>query len=127
MTHYYLDTSALVKGYVSEPGSQWVRSLLANPTHVLFISQLTIVETSAAIAILIRIGRLSKRQGERAYDEFKADVTHRLYHVILASERMTEAAARLAQIHPLKAYDAVQLATAIHSVENPFDYAHLDT
>ncbi len=36
MSHYYLDTSALVKYYVSETGSGWVRALIrATPQPLL--------------------------------------------------------------------------------------------
>jgi predicted nucleic acid-binding protein len=155
MIHFYLDTSAVVKGYVLEPGSTWVRSLLTGRSNVLLISQLTLVEVSAAIGILVRTGRFSKSRGRKAYNEFRADVTDHVYRIVQAYEPIIEEAAKLAQIHPLKAYDAVQLATALYlelllpsddklsfvsgdgaalktaaaeglATENPFDYVHLD-
>lgn len=154
MAHYYVDTSAIVKKYVPEPGTTWVRILLDNPDHVMFISQLTYVETSAALAALVRTGRLSRRRGFIAYDEFRGDVMRGLYVALPALQSLVERAADLAQKHPLKAYDALHLATALHlqselashgrsatliggdnrmleaaaaeglPVENPFDHAH---
>lgn len=51
MSAYYLDASALVKRYVNEPGSVWLRSLLASPhTDLLFTSRMTVVEVISAFA-----------------------------------------------------------------------------
>jgi uncharacterized protein len=156
MAYYYLDTNAIVKRYVQEEGSSWVRSLIGNPNNILLLSQLAIVETSAAIAILRRVGRLSKAKSREAHMEFRADLNKGHYQAIESSLSIVEAAADLAQIHPLKAYDAIHLASAIDlqsqlaaygyaltfvcgdnqilraaaaeglATENPFDYSHLD-
>jgi uncharacterized protein len=156
MAHYYLDTNVIVKRYVLEGGSTWVRLLIEDPNHILLISELVIAETSAAISILRRVGRLSKRHSRDAYTEFRADLNRGLYQTVQPSLPIIESAADLAQIYSLKAYDAIHLATAIHlqrelahggftmtfvcadsqilkaaaaeglATENPFDYAHLD-
>jgi predicted nucleic acid-binding protein len=156
MAHYYLDTNAIVKRYVQEEGSAWVRLLTGEPNHTLLISELAIAETSAAISILRRVGRLSKRHSRDAHTEFRADLNRGRYQTVRPSLSIIESAADLAQDHPLKAYDAIHLATAINlqkqlvayrasltfvcsdrqvlraaaaeglATENPFDYAHLD-
>ncbi len=41
MTAYYLDTSALVKRYVTERGSSWVEQLIAPDEHDLYAGRLT--------------------------------------------------------------------------------------
>jgi predicted nucleic acid-binding protein len=45
----YLDSSALVKHYIAEVGSDWVKSLLAlDRTPTVFTSNMTVVEATCA-------------------------------------------------------------------------------
>ena len=73
MNLFYLDASALVKRYVREPGSTWVRTLVDDPANVILTSAISLVEVSAAIAICVRTGKLRPRQGEMAYEEFSSE------------------------------------------------------
>jgi len=52
---YYLDTSALVKRYVTERGTQWLRNVCqpASGNDLVTVS-VTKVETAAALAIKLR-------------------------------------------------------------------------
>jgi hypothetical protein len=48
---YFLDSSALVKRYVQETGTSWVRSITRrSPSTVIYIARITTVEVSCAIA-----------------------------------------------------------------------------
>lgn len=51
MTIYYVDSSALVKQYVTETGSGWMQKL-CNPAagHILALAHVGIVEIAAALA-----------------------------------------------------------------------------
>ena len=50
MAAYYLDTSALVKEYVTEVGHLWVRALCRpSAGDTLFVSQLTSIELEVAL------------------------------------------------------------------------------
>lgn len=119
MSLYYFDTSALVKYYVSEPGSTWVREVIdahgptaSLPVHIIFISSVTIAEVSSALAVLRRHKLIARQQSQQAYDHFLANIEDRLALVdILLSDYYQ--AAELTQRHPLKAYDAIQLAVAL--------------
>ncbi len=53
---YYLDSSAVVKPYVTEPGSSWVRQRVEADEAVI-LSEITIAEVAAALGIMLRIGR----------------------------------------------------------------------
>jgi uncharacterized protein len=55
MPTYFLDTSALVKRHVAEPGHAWVESI-CDPTaaNIVVISEVAIVEMSATLARLSR-------------------------------------------------------------------------
>ena len=74
MTRYYLDTSALVKRYMDEVGSNWVRALTAPDQNVLlFVSRMTIVEVISAFARRLRDGSLGQDEFAVARDVFQSD------------------------------------------------------
>jgi len=108
----YLDTSALLKRYVTETGSDWVRTYLtlAMPPAV-FISYLTVVEATCAFARRLRDGTLLPADHATAVQAFDYDITYR-YNLVDITPATIDAARWLANQHPLRAYDAVQLATA---------------
>jgi predicted nucleic acid-binding protein len=119
MVLYYFDASALVKYYVTEPGSTWVRQIIdeqdpetGQSRHIILIAEITRVETAAGFAVIERIGRMGKAARDRAYRRFMSQLTHRYAIIPLTSEDI-EPAAHLTQQYPLKAYDAVQLAVAL--------------
>ena len=119
MAFHYLDASALVKYYVLEPGSMWVRGLIdlageqiRLSAHSILVADVSVAEVSAAFSILHRVNRLRRMAWDSAYDRFMDDVSRR-YQLVGAGRDDFFAAADLARQHPLKAYDAVQLAVAL--------------
>ena len=119
MALYYFDASALVKYYVTEPGSTWVRHLVeardsetAQWIHAIFVAEITRVEVSAGLALIERTGRIRKAQRDREYRRFVHQFVSR-YAIIPLTTADLEHAADLTQQYPLKAYDAVQLAVAL--------------
>ena len=136
MAMYYFDASALVKYYVPEPGSAWVRQLLdtreptrAQALHLIFVAEITRVEVAAGLAVVERIGRIRRAERRREYQRFTSHLTHRYAIIPLTTEDLV-AAADLTQRHPLKAYDAVQLAIALRAREvvagHPFTFVSGD-
>jgi len=108
----YFDTSALLKQYVTETGSNWVRAHLASATApAVFTSQLTAVEATCAFARRLRDGTLLPADHATAVQAFDYDIACR-YTLLDVIPMTIGAARRLANQHPLRAYDAVQLATA---------------
>ncbi len=107
---YYFDTSALLKMYVTETGSRWVQALLADRPTV-FVSQLTLIEAACAFARRYRETVLNAEQHGRVLMSFDYDTRH-YYQVIDLLPVTIDTARQLAYKHPLRAYDAVQLATA---------------
>ena len=62
MGTYFLDTSALVKRYVTEIGSDWVMTQCRSEAkHVVIISQATLVEAVATFCRKARQQDLSQR------------------------------------------------------------------
>ena len=119
MAFYYFDASALVKYYVTEPGSGWVRHLIEQRDpetnqhyNIILVAEITRVEVAAGLAVIERVGRIRRWDRDREYRRFTSQLTHR-YAIIPMATTDLETAADLTQHHPLKAYDAVQLAVAL--------------
>src|SRR5437764_2384367 len=121
MAVYYFDAIAVVKYYVTEPGSSWVRRLIdqqdattGQPDHSILMAEITHVEVAAGLSVIERVGRIRRGARDHEYHRFISQFTHRYAVIPLLTGDMAMAA-RLAQRYPLKAYDAVQLAVALRS------------
>ncbi|HUS97197.1 MAG TPA: type II toxin-antitoxin system VapC family toxin [Hyphomicrobiaceae bacterium] len=121
MSFLYLDSSVMVKRYVEEPGSDWVQSLITDPQNVAILSEIAIVEVSAALSMSVRTGRLRKALGRAAYEAFHADIAVGIYQLLAVARPTIDLAAGLAQTHPLKGYDAVHLATGLEAARSLAD------
>lgn len=128
---YYLDTSALVKYYFTEPGSSWVAALIdelssdnATSLNITFISEIAIVELAAALAILRRQKKLSNRRFDRAYAHFFSDLADGLFTPLTITTKHFYVGAELTRRHPLKAYDALHLAIALEQRQILSDFAN---
>jgi uncharacterized protein len=109
----YIDTSALVKRYVAEVGSAWIRRMVARPVQdVIYTAVLTEVEVRSALQRLIREGRLDTAQAQRLTQRVLQHFTRR-YQLIRITRPVVAEAGRLVEGYPLRAYDAVQLACAL--------------
>jgi len=111
---YFLDASAVVKRYVCEVGSGWVRAL-ADPTdgRRIILAEITLAEVAAALAARKRApGGISRRQRDALLTAFLADCL-RHFHLRAVSRAVIDSAVHLTQHHRLRGYDAIQLATAL--------------
>jgi uncharacterized protein len=107
---YFLDTSAVVKRYVQETGTSWIRNLAA-PTNGHFLYEARIADVEVAAALARRRQQASLRPAEAAagLSQFRRDLAQD-YRVMEISVSLLQRAARIADMHVLRAYDAVQLA-----------------
>lgn len=113
MAAYFLETSALVKQYVLEQGTGWVQSLLSSSSgHTLWVSEIVGVELLAAIHRRARIATITTVQAQRAEQSFRAEIATRFRSLPVAG-RVVRLAMDLVSRQPLRAYDSVQLASAI--------------
>ncbi len=119
MSLYFFDASAVVKYYILEPGSTWIRDLVdateaesKQPTHTIFIADISVAEVAAAFAVLHRTGRIRRQTWDNVFAQFMYDVTSR-FQLVHAGPNDFFTAAMLTREYPLKAYDAVQLTVAI--------------
>ena len=104
----YLDTSSLVKVYVSEAGSDVVRRLIADAT-VVATSVVAYAEARASLARLRRDGALTtaklaslKRELEEQWPTYLA---------LDASDSLCRAAGELAEKYSLRGFDSIHLAS----------------
>jgi len=113
MTTYYVDTSALVKRYVDETGSGWLRTILgAEPSPSVIIVHLAIVEMTSALTRRLREGVLTPAEYAQLQNAFRSDCLDE-YEIAIAVGDIIDQANRLLEAYPLRAYDAVHLATAV--------------
>ncbi len=105
----YLDSSAVVKLYVDEPGSAQTSKLIEE-TDLVGTSRITRAEVSAALSKAVRMKMLAAEEGAEAIKLFRdrwADLM-----ILEVSEGVVESADLLAWSHGLRGYDAVHLAAA---------------
>jgi predicted nucleic acid-binding protein len=110
---YYLDTSALVKLYVREPGTEQMLRL-ADPAggHALALLGLTRVEFRSAVRQRERAGDVAHDIADNLIDSMDGHLAN-FFLVQPLTDLVIEEAAALLDRHALKAYDAVQLAGCI--------------
>jgi predicted nucleic acid-binding protein len=113
MATHFLDTSAIIKRYIFEPGQAWVLSL-CNPEqgHDLYISQVALVEVVAAICRRAREKSISIAERDRLITVFRED-SKQGYNIWPVTTVLYTSAGDLCRSHRLRAYDAVQLACVL--------------
>ena len=113
MALYYLDASALVKRYVAEAGSPFVTRLTdPSASNEVWIASIGTVELMAALYRRVNTGMLTPSSAWSAEQAFRGDL-HRIFDSIDLNPSILARGMGLAKLHLLRAYDAVQLATAI--------------
>ncbi|MFZ0887422.1 MAG: type II toxin-antitoxin system VapC family toxin [Candidatus Binataceae bacterium] len=112
----YLDTSAVVKLYASEPGSAEIKRAVARADQIAS-SLLAYAETRAALARKHRLRQISVAELERSKAEFEFHWSG--FFKLPIDAEIVLRAADLAEKLGLGAYDAVHLASA--------DRLHRDT
>jgi len=106
----YLDTSALVKLYVREPGTDDVQRL-AKSSASIGTSLISKTEAAAAFSKAIRVGYLPPEEARAAWETF-LDAWPSVVRLAI-NETIVTQAGTLAFSHGLRGYDAVHLATAL--------------
>ena len=105
----YLDTSAVVKLYASEPGSVEIRREVASASPIVS-SLLTYVETRSALARKYRSREIDALMLGTGKADFEAD--WRVFTKIASDAAIVRRAGDLAEQLRLRAYDSIHLATA---------------
>ncbi|MBI3330433.1 MAG: type II toxin-antitoxin system VapC family toxin [Nitrospinae bacterium] len=112
MPAYFFDASALVKRYLRETGSNWIRQLINRGQPRIFISSLSGAEVLAA---MMRKGRTQEARPvarDRAVRAFRSEFATS-YALIAPGPAVIHKAMDLILSYPLRGYDAVQLASVL--------------
>ena len=110
MALYYLDTSALVKLYVREPGTDRLLHLAGRPSEnrlaVLTVSPL---EARSAIRRRERSGDIDPRDAALILDRLEQHMESRFLRQAL-NDAVLSGASEIVDRYAMRAYDAIQLA-----------------
>ncbi|MBC7812602.1 MAG: type II toxin-antitoxin system VapC family toxin [Burkholderiales bacterium] len=116
MSAFFVDTSVLLKRYLTEIGSIWVLSwILPSSGNSIIVSDLTPVEIFSALAKRRRMKELSARRIPILQNEFMWNFAHEYVVTPIDSSILIQARQLVityGATHNLRAGDAVQLASA---------------
>jgi uncharacterized protein len=104
----YVDTSSLIKLYVSEAGSDVVRQLVGDAS-VVATSVVAYAETRAALARLRREGALTGSKLGSAKTQFEEQWP--TYLTLDVTDSLCRAAGELAEKYRLRGFDSIHLAS----------------
>jgi predicted nucleic acid-binding protein len=114
MSYFYVDSSALVKRYVSEMGSAWIAALTDPSTgNTVVVAEITRVECAAAIAARHRASGGISLAERNALVNLLLSHFDTEYEITPLNNVVISQAVNLTQRHRLRGYDAVQLAAAL--------------
>lgn len=106
----YLDTSALIKGFVAEEGTPLVRSILSG-SEAVATAKIAYAEVYAGLTRRQREGDLSAAEYALACHQFEAEWQGYIRLELL--DDLLLVARRVIQRHPLRGFDAIHLASAL--------------
>lgn len=113
MRTYFVDTSALLKCYFDEEGSDWMEQLLDQEDRIT-ISTLTRVEVASSFQRLFSVDRtIDRPQFHEIWASFLLDLAEQRFTVIGAAPEIVDRAIRLLLEVYATPVDALQIATAM--------------
>jgi predicted nucleic acid-binding protein len=113
MATFYFDTSAIVKRYHKEIGSEILDRIFELKGHAFAISFWCILEFTVVFSNKLRKGELSREAFNAAISLFFRDVLER-FIVVSVDDELVASAVSLAVKHALPSADCLQLASAIN-------------
>jgi uncharacterized protein len=112
VTIYYADSSVLIKRHITEVGSDWVIHLTdASSDNFIVTADITQVEGLSAFNRRVREGAVSNTHYAKIAEDWTI-VCEEEYQLVSLSPEVITLSRRLLETYPLRAYDAVQLASA---------------
>lgn len=112
MTNYYFDASALVKRYINEAGSQWVRGLFDEKDASFFVAHIAIVEVVGVFTRRMRENVLTSGEYRVLLAAFRMHCV-RDYRLITAVGNVIDSTNYILERHLLRALDAIHLSAAL--------------
>jgi uncharacterized protein len=126
MTVYFLDTSALVKRYHKERGSDVIDALFAEQGRRIIISDLSIIEFGSALSKKVREKEITPEKYHRTLGFFCQDIVTETIHVEILGDADKALAATLIEKHGfhanLRTLDSLQLAVMKRASQSELDH-----
>lgn len=120
MADYYIDSSVLVKRHIREIGTNWLQRLVDPVASNNFTTaRISIIEVYSAFNRRIREGVLLLVDYATLRADFDALCANE-YSLVELTAALSDKARLLLERHPLRAYDAVQLASALATNDTLF-------
>jgi predicted nucleic acid-binding protein len=117
MPRYFFDTSALVKHYHAEAGTELVDRIIGEAGAELLIARLTLVETISVFAIKVRTREFDAVEFARLPALFATHVARRRYRVFrllnVHYDRARDLIANHGRGRQIRTLDALQLSVAL--------------
>ena len=114
MKRYFLDTSALVKHYHQEVGTDTVDEIFNSKERLLLISDISIIEFHSALGLKVRTAEITKDTFKHAIGLFAQDITNTKYQIETFGNTQKKEAAdlliRYAPEHHIRTLDSMQLS-----------------
>ncbi len=118
MAVYFADSSALVKRYVKETGTRWMRRLTRKgAANHIYVARIAVVEGNLGHCPPEERRHRSSPRASSMLWRFRKHMAGR-YTVVEITPALLADAAKLATTHALRAYDAVQLSAALTVLAN---------
>ena len=113
MAIYFLDSTALIKRYVDEIGTEWVRGI-AEPAmdNRVYVAQTTLVEVASAVNCRQRDGNISGEEADHIVSNIQRHFAEQ-YTVLIIGADTIDHAVNSAIRHRLRTCAAIQLAAAM--------------
>ncbi len=112
MALYFADTSAIAKRYITEVGSDQIRAICASE-NMIFVSVLSLPELWSVFSRRRREGSLDRDRYQRLVELLEHDWES--YSIIVLHQTILVNTRTLLEKYPLRAADALQLASALHT------------
>jgi predicted nucleic acid-binding protein len=112
----FLDTSALVKAYITEPGTEVVKQIIRSPRESLVLSEHVALEVLATLSYKYRDGQFTSRRYRKAREAFFRDYEHG-FIIASVTNAVVQTAMELADTHRqigVGSLDLIHVATALH-------------
>jgi len=130
MSTYFFDSSALVKRYRSEAGSDVVERLFVDPTARCYISRRAVVEVQRVFSRRVREREITEQELDSLRDRFYRDLGQRLFQVRKLRDfhyydgvRLVRKYALPQQIPLFRTLDAIHLVSALDlHARQPIDF-----
>ena len=113
MPVFYLDTSAIVKRYRNEPGTEAIDRLFGVPQTgtEFYTSFLTTLELTSSILRLVKGGQLGQPRADNVLARYRQD-SQGTIQIWPLTDAIVNGAVRVVEQHQLRSGDAIHLATA---------------